>query len=112
MVLGNKAYRNGDYRAAVEAYSVCLKHDSGSAVAYSNRAMAHLQLENYEEALADSDAALKLDEGCVKARYRRGVALENLERKEEAVKEFQSILEMQPKNKAASERLNRLQAQL
>lgn len=70
--------------------------------------MAHLQLQNFEEALADADAALQIDNGAVKAYYRKGMALEGLQRKQEALESFQKILEIEPKNKAALQKLTEL----
>ena len=108
--LGNEAYRRGDYKEAVCAYTRCLECDPESPVAYSNRSMAHLQLKDFASALIDAEAALKLDSSSIKARYRRAAALEHLGRKDEAIQELQNILQQQPRNKAITEKLKELQS--
>ena len=45
-----------------------------SAVYFSNRAYAHMKLENYGLAIADSDEAIKLDPNYAKAYYRKADA--------------------------------------
>ena len=107
---GNEAYRRGDYEEAVRAYTRCLASDPEATVAYSNRSMAHLQLKDFSAALIDAEAALKLDGSLVKARYRRATALEHLGREDEAIQDLQCILQQQPRNKAAAEKLKELQS--
>jgi len=106
---GNEAYRRGDYAEAIKSYTLCLEHDAASVLAYSNRAMAHLQLRNFEGAQLDAAAALNLDATFLKARYRLGLALEGLDRKEEAIEEYKKLLKQQPNNKAALQKLQELE---
>lgn len=103
---GNAAYRRGSYPEAIKEYTTCLEADAESVLAYSNRSMAYLQLEQYEAALSDAEAALKLDDACVKAAYRMGLALDGLQRHEEAVDAYRYVLRLQPENKAALMKLN------
>lgn len=65
------------YDAAVDEYSkaIALKLNSPkSAVYFANRAFAHMKLENYGLAIADSDEAIKLDPNYAKAYYRKADA--------------------------------------
>ncbi|CAI7834439.1 unnamed protein product, partial [Closterium sp. NIES-53] len=58
---GNKAYKQKKYQEAVDHYTAAIRHDSKNATYYSNRAMAYLNLHNFEQVEADCTAALSLD---------------------------------------------------
>ena len=71
--LGNAAFKDKHFNDAVNHYSDALKLNPHSAVYLSNRAFAHIRLENYGSAVADASAAIKLDPTYIKAYYRRRV---------------------------------------
>jgi len=49
------------YPAAVVAYTEAIQFNPSVAAYYSNRAFAHVRLENYGSAVADASKALELD---------------------------------------------------
>ena len=55
------------YPAAVVAYTEAIQLNPKVAAYYSNRAFAHIRLENYGSAVADASKALELDPRFTKA---------------------------------------------
>jgi len=84
------------YVKAVSGYSAALSLDPTSAVLYSNRAAAHLKLENYGSALADAGKAIELDPRYVKAYYRRADASAGLGRVRDALRDFRTAAKVAP----------------
>eukprot|EP00210_Caulerpa_lentillifera_P002757 g2636.t1 len=107
---GNDFFKQGLFEKALECYSSCLKLDTESIPAYTNRSLMYFKLGRFEEALIDAEDALKLDNNNVKAHYRKGEALEALERHQDAICAFEEILNIQQNNKAALEKLNHLKS--
>jgi tetratricopeptide (TPR) repeat protein len=66
--------RRSDYAAAVRHYSRVLLLDPAHAVAYANRAQAHLNLRDFTAAAADATDALRRDPTHVKSWVRRAAA--------------------------------------
>jgi len=63
-------YRAGKhYPAAVVAYTEATQFNPSVAAYYSNRAFAHIRLENYGSAVADASKALELDSRFTKVSY-------------------------------------------
>ena len=56
------------YPAAVVAYTEAIHLNPSGAAYYSNRAFAHVRLENYGSAVADASKALELDPRFTKVR--------------------------------------------
>ncbi|XP_067856298.1 mitochondrial import receptor subunit TOM34 isoform X2 [Heptranchias perlo] len=71
---GNELVKKGEHRKAVEKYSASLKLNNKECTTYTNRALCHLFLKQYHEAIQDCTAALGLDPKNLKAFYRRGQA--------------------------------------
>lgn len=88
---GNTLYKNGDYKAAIEAYSKAIEADPSNSIYYGNRSMALMQAKEYEKALKDTQQANKLAPGVPKTLLRMGKAFTALGRYEEALKSFSSI---------------------
>lgn len=78
--------------AAVEAQRVLL---------WSNRAMCHLQLNQFDSAAADCSKALEKDPKNEKARYRRAQAFVGLGSFAPAFSDIRLVLQLNPSNKAA-----------
>ncbi|KAG0128222.1 hypothetical protein HOY82DRAFT_622579 [Tuber indicum] len=97
---GNEAFKKGDYKIARELYSEALAVDPSNkgtnAKLYQNRAVANTKLQNWEEALADSDEAIKLDSTYTKARKTRAKALGQMGNWEEAVRELKAVSDANP----------------
>eukprot|EP00474_Spongospora_subterranea_P011426 CRZ11884.1 hypothetical protein [Spongospora subterranea] len=100
--LGNKAFRQGDYSAAIEAYSKALESatdDENVLIRLScllNRCQCHLKRNDGALALADAESALALDSGSIKGRYRRALALDQMGRYEEAGHELNEVIRADP----------------
>ena len=60
-------------------------------VCLSNRAFAHIKMENYGLAIIDADEILKEDSGFIKAYYRKGSAYLLLGKFDDARKEFKRV---------------------
>lgn len=71
----NASFKARRYHEAVAGYSAAIAAHPGSAVYFSNRAFAHIKLEEYGSAIADATRAIELDAAYVKAYYRRCGAL-------------------------------------
>ncbi|KAL3131160.1 hypothetical protein ABBQ38_000465 [Trebouxia sp. C0009 RCD-2024] len=101
---GNAAFGVDDFRQAVEYYSnalTCLEimeSAVGVHILLSNRSAAHLQLFNYQQALADADAALQLEPTFAKALYRRALALEGLQQCSDALETILAAQNHLPRN--------------
>ena len=64
--LARKCYAERRYAQAIVIYTEALEFDSASAVLLSNRAFAHLKMENFGCAVADSTSAIEADPTFVK----------------------------------------------
>lgn len=101
---GNNAFKEADYRAAIRFYSLALAHDNTSAVLYSNRAAAHLKIEEYGSSLADAEQAIKCDKLYIKAHYRRGASHMAMAKHKEAMDDFRQVLRLKPGDAEATKR--------
>jgi len=91
--------KKGDFQNAIKYYSESMSLDPSNAILPANRAMAHLRLNKYTEALQDCDRAINLDEKFVKAYHRRGTARKHLGMIEAAIQDFEKGLQLDPVNK-------------
>ena len=78
------------------AYSRALDVTPNNAILLSNRAFAHLRLENYGSAIEDASDAIASDPEYIKAYYRRGSSQYALGHLTEALKDFRTVCKMQP----------------
>ena len=63
------------YAAAVEGYSKAIELRPDCAVYFSNRAFAHIKLEEYGSAISDATDSIQLDPTYVKASPAAGLAV-------------------------------------
>ncbi|KIY95534.1 WDYHV motif containing 1 [Monoraphidium neglectum] len=75
---GNEAFKAGDVRDAVDAYTLALNLAPSDARLFANRAAAFMRLKRWPDMLADADGALALEPANVKALLRRAEALRNM----------------------------------
>ena len=73
-------------------YTKAINLDPNNAVFYSNRAFAHIKLENFGSAITDATKSLELDPSYVKAYYRRGDAQFALGHIKESLGDFKKVL--------------------
>ena len=72
---------------------------------YANRAQAYIKLKQFSKAIGDADKAIEIDEKYVKGYFRRAMAYKGCEKYEESILDFQTLLELEPKNKQANSEL-------
>jgi len=111
---GNLAFKNGDYKKAIECYTSAIKNTKNEnlekSVYYKNRAAAYLKLEKYNAVIDDATSALEISPNDPKALFRRSQALEALERFEEAYRDARAVLTHDPGNKTIQPILAKLHA--
>lgn len=121
---GNAWFTQGRVREARGAYSRAIALLRGAAdfcfdeaaagrgnlaVYYCNRAACHLQLKDFDRAVADCNEVLRAgrcDGVAVKALFRRGKAHEGLGDVKPAYRDFQQVVALEPNNRAALEELD------
>ncbi|RUS35526.1 hypothetical protein BC938DRAFT_480333 [Jimgerdemannia flammicorona] len=81
---GNEQFIRKEYASAIDSYTQALELEPDDVALLSNRAHAHLQLQQFRKALQDAEAALKLDGANPKARFRQAKALYAMRSYEEA----------------------------
>lgn len=81
-------------------------------VYYTNRALCHIKLENFDLAVADCSKAMELKPDFPKGYYRRGVALAALGKFKEAVRDFEALAKIAPQDTNVRERLKSFEKQL
>ena len=89
--IGNDLYKESDYERAVFAYTEAIRHAPHTAMSYSNRAMAYIKLEQFEQAEEDCNKALYFDARNAKALLRRGTARKGLGLYIEAQEDFEKV---------------------
>ncbi|KAK7333599.1 hypothetical protein VNO80_30374 [Phaseolus coccineus] len=104
-VLANEAFNARKYSQAIDLYTQAIELNSGNAVYYSNRAFAHLRLEEYGSAIQDATKAIEVDPKYSKGYYRRGAAHIGLGKFKEALKDFQQVKKMCPNDADATKKL-------
>ncbi|RIA92348.1 hypothetical protein C1645_765374 [Glomus cerebriforme] len=82
---GNEYFALNNYKAAIDEYSGGIKLEPENVTLHSNRAEAYLRLDQFFNALDDTEIALKYEPGHLKAAYRKGKALCGLKRYQEAI---------------------------
>lgn len=96
---GNKAFSAKNYAQAKQDYTQSIALQP-SCLAYANRAMAELKLEEYSAAEADCTKAIALDAAYVKAYLRRASAAKQLGKLLEAAEDYDHALRLEPTSKA------------
>ncbi|XP_077023468.1 sperm-associated antigen 1 [Tamandua tetradactyla] len=93
---GNQCVKDKNYKDALWKYSECLKINNKECAIYTNRALCHLKLGQFEEAKQDCDQALHIDDGSVKACYRRALAHKGLKNYQESLNDLNKVLVLDP----------------
>lgn len=98
---GNRLFLCRKYQEAATCYSKAINRNPSVAVYYTNRALCHVKLQQYDKALADCKHALELDSQSVKAHFFLGQCHLELENYDEAIGNLQKAY-----NLAKEQRLN------
>jgi len=103
---GNTFFKNGEYLAAIDAYSKSLDLEPEQHLCFSNRSAAYLKLgcssdqadasvaDFLEKALADANTCVEINPAWAKGYSRQAAALQELKKWDEAVAACQKGLQM------------------
>ncbi|GAB4818900.1 hypothetical protein N2152v2_005946 [Parachlorella kessleri] len=108
----NQAFKDKHYQQAVDLYTEALAINPSSSVLYSNRAFAHIRLEEYGSAMADASKALECDPQYAKAYYRRGDAAFALSHFKDAVRDFRAAAKLAPRDPDLRRKLSEAEREL
>lgn len=73
-----------------------IRYNPTEFLAYNDRAVAYINKEMYDFALADYGAILKFDPGNADAHFNRGLLLQRLKRYRSAINDFDKVIERYP----------------
>ncbi|XP_045530607.1 tetratricopeptide repeat protein 1 isoform X2 [Pieris brassicae] len=112
-VVGNDAYKVGDYDRSIEKYTeglrICpLKFPETRGILYCNRSAAKMKMENHKKAIKDCTKAIELKENYLKAYLRRAISYEATDKFDESLEDYKKVLELEPSNANAKSALVRL----
>ncbi|PGH20428.1 hypothetical protein AJ80_03573 [Polytolypa hystricis UAMH7299] len=88
---GNKFFKSGDYKRAIEEYTKAVEAQPSSSTYLSNRAAAYISANRYLEALQDAKAADELEPDNPKIMHRLARIYTNLGRPAEALSVYAKI---------------------
>jgi len=109
---GNQALKDGDFLAAIEAYTEGLEYRKDMKALWTNKALAETKMFRWDDAIASASRPIEIaeifEEGFkrhpelnFKAFVRRAVALRALQRWPEALADLEDALSLFPKDKEA-----------
>ncbi|DBA00969.1 TPA: hypothetical protein N0F65_006230 [Lagenidium giganteum] len=109
--IGNDHFKGGQWQQAVEAYSESIELDATNALTWSNRAAAHLKLNNLSAALEDCTQSIALAPS-VKSFMRRATAYARLHCFQDAMQDLKCVFASEPRNKQSLSLLEEIVATL
>ena len=95
---GNALVKEKKYKEALDCYTKAIEIDPNDPILYSNRSAMHLNLQEFDQSLADAEKAISLKSDYAKAYLRKGKALEGLNKIEEALETYKLGLEKDKTN--------------
>ena len=113
---GSSFYKNGNFVAAINAFTAAIVLDGSIPSIFSNRAACHLQMKQYSECIQDCCSALELLTPPVqanalsrcKALVRRGTAQAQIENYVQALVDYEAAIKLDPKNTKLQENADKL----
>lgn len=94
---GNKAFKAGDWKKAIDFYSQAIAVDAKDVSLFSNRSAAYMKLEEYQKAVDDADRCIQMKADYHKGYSRKGAAQHALQRYDEAIVTYTQGLKACPK---------------
>ena len=113
--LGNDCFKQQKYDEAIAYYTKAIKYDDEDKdvhILYSNRAMAHLKLENWQSAEDDASKCIHHNRTFTKGFFRRALARKNSGKLTDALTDLNTVLVLEPTNKEAVTMIKQLEAEL
>lgn len=96
---GNKLCASHRYEEAISFYTKAIAKNSKEPLFYSNRALCHLKLKQYPQAIQDCRHALELDPNLLKAHFFIGTALNESGLHDDALKHLQKAHDLAKENR-------------
>uniref|UniRef100_A0A6G1SAA7 E3 ubiquitin-protein ligase CHIP n=1 Tax=Aceria tosichella TaxID=561515 RepID=A0A6G1SAA7_9ACAR len=96
---GNKLCASHRYEEAIGFYSKAIAENPKEPLFYSNRALCHLKLKQYPQAIQDCRLALELDPNLLKAHFFIGTALNESGLHDDALKHLQRAHDLAKENR-------------
>jgi len=99
--LGNRAFQEKQYDAAIKHFAVCIQldpHSTDAHIFHSNRSAAYASVKKYSEALEDAQKATEVRPEWAKGFARKGAALMGLERFLDAKGAYLEAFTLDPEN--------------
>eukprot|EP00002_Diphylleia_rotans_P021449 TRINITY_DN4173_c0_g1_i1.p1 TRINITY_DN4173_c0_g1~~TRINITY_DN4173_c0_g1_i1.p1 ORF type:complete len:453 (+),score=100.92 TRINITY_DN4173_c0_g1_i1:71-1429(+) len=98
--LGNKALTENHFEDAINLYTEAIELNPSNAILWSNRAQAHIKMEEYGSAVEDASKSIELDPNYLKGYFRRGSAYMALFKYKDALKDFRTVHKKAPKDES------------
>lgn len=104
-LVGNQLLQAQQYKAAVEQYANGLGIEPDNVKILSNRAVAYMFLEEYENAAQDARKAIEVNPEFAKGYLRLAMAEKELQQFENSISHFTKYLDMLPKEDPSREEI-------
>ncbi|CCW68977.1 unnamed protein product [Phytomonas sp. Hart1] len=105
---GNKAFAEKRFDEAIILYTKAIENDPSNFIYFSNRAAAHHELREYDEAIRDAKKSISINDN-VKAHVRIATSLWAQRKLEEADAEYKVALGLDPSNQGVKNSLKVLE---
>jgi len=109
---GNKAFKSGDLTLAEDLYSQCIEANPQNHLGLANRGLVRMKLEKWELAVSDLTRCLEIKPGYVKAYLRRAKSFKMLKKRLSAYRDYRMIVEIDPLNRGASQKMDELEKEI
>ncbi|WP_371418163.1 tetratricopeptide repeat protein [Anabaena sp. UHCC 0253] len=96
--LGVNQMHQKSYQKAIENFSLAIQMQSDFSVAYSDRCLAYLQIQDYHQAIADCTQALNLAPDNTEAYLNRGIAQYRQGNYLDAIADYNQVIALKPDN--------------
>ncbi len=98
---GNDYFKKNDFKKACEYYTKCIEIDPENTVAYLNRSMCYIKLNEADLAVRDTTIVLDKDDTNVKGLYRRSLANKLKLNYDLVIKDLNKLISIEPNNQIA-----------
>ncbi|RIA94673.1 hypothetical protein C1645_803451 [Glomus cerebriforme] len=100
---GNVFFNKKKYKEALKKYTEAINANPNDYFSWSNRAITHIKLHDYVEALADGKRCIEIEPNFARGHHRIANALENLKRYDECLGALNKSLQLDPNNALVKE---------